>query len=152
MKESSYTFQIFELYKKLPIRTEFVLHASSGSMEPLIRKEDVLLVVREIPEKIRKGDILVFFAPNLQKIIAHRVVRKILKKKEWHFETQGDANPIPDFNITTKKYLLGRVTKITRRGEEIVPSRERLFFFSFDETSFFSIYEKLRNVIGCFLS
>jgi len=80
----------------------------SGSMNPSIRKGDLLFVKGTDPSTIKNGtiedkngDIIVFDARNLwigapNEPIVHRVINKYQIGDDWYFQTKGDANPSPD--------------------------------------------------------
>jgi signal peptidase len=83
---------------------------TSGSMETVISRGDLLLVGSKAPAEIRNGtadakngDIIIYDSnglwPKPQNIpIVHRVVGKEYRAQEgkYYFMTKGDANPYPD--------------------------------------------------------
>lgn len=91
----------------------------SGSMEPQIHKGDLLFVMGIDAEDIKNGtaedkdgDIIVFNAqwPSAPiEPIVHRVINKYLVGDKWYFETQGDANLIPDQAHTSEDNIIGVV-------------------------------------------
>ena len=91
----------------------------SGSMEPQIHKGDLLFVMGIDAEDIKNGtaedkdgDIIVFNAqwPSAPiEPIVHRVINKYLVGDKWYFETQGDANLIPDQAPTSEDNIIGVV-------------------------------------------
>jgi len=91
----------------------------SGSMEPQIHKGDLLFVMGIDAEDIKNGtaedkdgDIIVFnaqwFSAPIEPIV-HRVINKYLVGDKWYFETQGDANLIPDQAPTSEDNIIGVV-------------------------------------------
>lgn len=91
---------------------------SSGSMEPVLKVNDVL-IVRDGGSfnDLRVGDIIVFNRPDGgDRVIVHRII-EILEGRDGDriIRTKGDANPSPipgtDFPITTDDYI-GRVVYV----------------------------------------
>ncbi|MEN2975468.1 MAG: signal peptidase I [Candidatus Caldarchaeales archaeon] len=83
-----------------------LLVVKSGSMEPVLRRGDIILIEKIDPDKIRadiiNGDIIVFYKPGTNLLIVHRAIEKV----EDGYITKGDANmgsdyfsPIPPENI-----------------------------------------------------
>ena len=91
----------------------------SGSMEPQIHKGDLLFVMGIDAEDIKNGtaedkdgDIIVFNAqwPSAPlEPIVHRVIGKYFIGDKWYFETKGDANAIPDQDLTSEDDIIGVV-------------------------------------------
>lgn len=101
---------------------------SSGSMEPVLQVNDVL-IVRDGGsfDNLRVGDIIVFNKPDGgDRVIVHRIVEIIPRDDgDSIIRTKGDANPssIPgtDFPITSEDYIgkviyvlpgIGLITKV----------------------------------------
>ncbi|MGI0024444.1 MAG: signal peptidase I, partial [Nitrososphaera sp.] len=91
---------------------------SSGSMEPVLKVNDVL-IVRDGGSfnDLRVGDIIVFNRPDGgDRVIVHRII-EILEGRDGDriIRTKGDANPSPipgtDFPITKEDYI-GRVVYV----------------------------------------
>jgi signal peptidase I len=69
----------------------------SGSMEPLFRPGDLLVVVPEPLTDVRAGQVLSFHAPTPDhRVETHRVVRVIHPGLRPLIVTKGDANSAPD--------------------------------------------------------
>jgi signal peptidase len=89
---------------------------SSGSMEPVLNVNDVLIVKDGSTfEKVERGDIIVFNRPEVHdRVIVHRVV-DIRDSSERILTTKGDANPssIPgtDYPIAKSDYI-GKVVYV----------------------------------------
>ena len=88
-----------------------VFRVMTGSMEPEIR-EDSLLVVKKIPpEEIAPGDVISFFSPDPMlegAVNTHRVVRVEKENGRIQFITKGDANVIEDTYPVDASALVGR--------------------------------------------
>ena len=89
-----------------------VFRVMTGSMEPEIR-EDSLLVVKKTPsEDIVPGDVISFFSPDPMlegAVNTHRVVRVEKENGRIQFITKGDANVIEDTYPVDASALVGRV-------------------------------------------
>lgn len=84
----------------------------TGSMEPEIKTNTLIIVKKTAPEQIAVGDIISFYSadPALGgSINTHRVVEAEQANGEWTFTTQGDANPIADKYPATGQNLVGKV-------------------------------------------
>ena len=95
----------------------------TGSMEPTI-PVDALLITEEVDiEEIKEGDIVCFRSMDtnmLGQVITHRVVKVIEQESgEIYLETRGDANPSSDGHYVTEKNLIGRVATYTKEGNII---------------------------------
>ena len=88
-----------------------VFRVMTGSMEPEIR-EDSLLVVKKTPsEDIVPGDVISFFSPDPMlegAVNTHRVVRVEKENGRIQFITKGDANVIEDTYPVDASALVGR--------------------------------------------
>ena len=76
-----------------------VFRVMTGSMEPEIRSDSLLVVKKTPPEEIAPGDVISFFSPDpaLEGAVnTHRVVRIEEENGEIRFITKGDANLIED--------------------------------------------------------
>lgn len=87
----------------------------SGSMEPVIQVNDIVLI-KEVPQsEINEGDIISFNSAG--EIITHRIINiEISNRGELLYTTQGDANNIEDdtkiiFEDIEGKYI-GKMPKI----------------------------------------
>lgn len=95
----------------------------TGSMEPTI-PVDALLITEEVDiEEIKEGDIVCFRSMEtnmLGQVITHRVVKVIEQESgEIYLETRGDANPSSDGHYVTEKNLIGKVATYTKEGNII---------------------------------
>ena len=79
---------------------------ASGSMEPALYKEDVILV--KITDDVKEKDII-SYAKN-KEIITHRVI----KIDSTGLTVQGDNNTIPDETIQ-KDQIIGKVVKVFKK-------------------------------------
>ena len=68
----------------------------TGSMEPAIGKGSVTLVDPIPVDEVAVGDIIVFAAPETDRMTVHRVVEPQTENDRRVFITKGDANEAPD--------------------------------------------------------
>ena len=94
----------------------------TGSMEPKIKINDVVVTKKINVEDIKVGDIITFISDDSRFsgiIITHRVNEVFIDQAtgKYSFETQGDNNPSPDFVLTKGENVLGEVIfKIPKLG------------------------------------
>ena len=89
-----------------------VFRVMTGSMEPEIREDSLLVVKKTPPEDIAPGDVISFFSPDPMlegAVNTHRVVRIEKENGRTQFITKGDANVIEDTYPTNASALVGRV-------------------------------------------
>lgn len=89
-----------------------VFRVMTGSMEPEISENAMLLVKKTPPEDIRPGDIISFFSPDPAlggAVNTHRVVRIEKENGRLLFITKGDANPVEDIWPVDASALVGKV-------------------------------------------
>ena len=82
----------------------------SESMVPTINVSDIIIINTKYEfEDVKKDDIIVFYNPNEQKNIAHRVVDIL---DDGSLQTCGDNNNglVDGFHVT-EEYYIGKVTK-----------------------------------------
>lgn len=89
-----------------------VFRVMTGSMEPEIREDSLLVVKKTPPEDIAPGDVISFFSPDPMlegAVNTHRVARIEKENGRIQFITKGDANVIEDAYPTDGSALVGRV-------------------------------------------
>ena len=93
-----------------------VFRVISGSMEPAIGENDLIVVKRVEPEEIRTGDVISFYAsdPSLHGAVnTHRVTAVSQENGETVFTTKGDANQLEDAYPVYPDALIGRVVFVS---------------------------------------
>ena len=88
-----------------------VFRVMTGSMEPEIREDSLLVVEKTPPEDIEPGDVISFFSPDPMlegAVNTHRVVRIEKENGRIQFITKGDANVIEDTYPVDASALVGR--------------------------------------------
>ena len=86
---------------------------TSGSMGPTIGVGDaVVLSVRRSVSDIDIGDVVTFRAGERSGMVTHRVIATKEIQGKTYYQTQGDANPSPDPDLTAFEAVYGeaRVT------------------------------------------
>ena len=89
-----------------------VFRVMTGSMEPEIPEDSLLVVKKTPPEDIVPGDVISFFSPDPMlegAVNTHRVVRIEKESGRIQFFTKGDANIIEDVYPVEASLLVGRV-------------------------------------------
>lgn len=89
-----------------------VLRVMTGSMEPEIPENAVLLVQETEVEAIQPGDVITFFSPDPSlngALNTHRVQRIEQRNDQLCFITKGDANILEDQQPVTPDMLVGKV-------------------------------------------
>lgn len=89
-----------------------VFRVMTGSMEPEIPEDSMLLVKKTPPEDIQPGDVISFFSPDPAlggAVNTHRVVRIEKGNGQLLFITKGDANAMEDRWPVDGSALVGKV-------------------------------------------
>jgi signal peptidase len=82
---------------------------ASGSMEPSLRVESMVLVVKSNVAKLKKGDIINFSKTGSSINITHRIVEISKIDGQTVYVTKGDANNINDLELVHPREILGKV-------------------------------------------
>ena len=93
-----------------------VLRVTTGSMEPEIPVNSMILVRRTDPGAIREGDVITFFSqePGLEGALnTHRVQSIAQRYGSLYFTTKGDANALEDQAPVTSEALVGKVVFVS---------------------------------------
>lgn len=89
-----------------------VFRVLTGSMEPTIETNSLIVVKRTDPSEIKKDDIISFYSKDPSHggaVNTHRVVSAEQDGEQWCYTTKGDANQVVDSYITTSNELIGKV-------------------------------------------
>ncbi|MGN1184306.1 MAG: signal peptidase I [Oliverpabstia sp.] len=89
-----------------------VFRVLTGSMEPAIETDSLILVRRIDPSEVKKDDIISFYSQDPShggSVNTHRVVSAEQDGEHWYYTTKGDANQIADKYIVTSNDLIGKV-------------------------------------------
>lgn len=88
----------------------------TGSMEPALPVNSLVISHKTNIEKIRVNDIVVFRSPTgtgADRIVTHRVVSVFWENGAATLETRGDANPVADGRLVRQKDMIGKVVWYT---------------------------------------
>jgi signal peptidase len=84
---------------------------ATGSMEPMIKPGDVILVKKDIDRlKLNIGDIIQFKSDNV--LISHRIIENLEVGGEKTYKTKGDNNSIADSEFVKPEQVKGTIVKI----------------------------------------
>lgn len=89
-----------------------ILRVLTGSMEPAIPADSLLLVQRTEPEALQPGDVISFFSPDPGldgALNTHRIQRVETDGERIQFITKGDANLLEDQRPVEAQQLVGKV-------------------------------------------
>ena len=93
----------------------------SGSMEPTLQIGDVIMVQKTPAKDIHKGDIVSYKADEGEmngNIVTHRVIKEPRSQGDGYILlTQGDANDLPDPEITSDQLIGKYVTTLWLMGK-----------------------------------
>ena len=135
----------------------------SGSMEPVYKEGDILLVGRADVDRIEKGDIIVFHSPSGGIPVVHRVYEVKTEGGRHYFITKGDSNPSTDFyyqhdpynylGIPPEKIIGKPLVKIPKLGWAQIWLRQFLSWVHSALREFFELlqtwWRQLIDVIRC---
>ena len=85
----------------------YMFNIVSGSMEPTLEIEDVVVVQKCEPSQLQIGDIITFQQDG--RTISHRILDVTEEKGTIIFETKGDNNQIPDPDKVDAGQVYGKV-------------------------------------------
>lgn len=89
-----------------------VFRVLTGSMEPSIETDSLIVVERVDASEVEVGDVISFFSQDSVHdgaVNTHRVVAIEQNGNDWNFVTKGDANMVEDKYLTSSKELIGKV-------------------------------------------
>jgi len=95
---------------KAPLYGAYVI--VSGSMEPVIKVNDAIIIKRVTSSDIKVGDVITYKAldPSFYGImITHRVIEIINQNGKTEYITKGDHNPTRDLTPVTEEQVYGKV-------------------------------------------
>lgn len=99
-----------------------VFRVVTGSMEPTLPVNSLVISHQTPIDSIAQGDIVVFYSPTgivgRDRIVTHRVVSILHQDGVTALETRGDANPVADSYLIGEQRLIGKVVWYTGRESE----------------------------------
>ena len=93
-----------------------VFRVLTGSMEPTIETDSLIVVKRIDPSEVKEGDIISFYSADPSHggaVNTHRVVSSEQNGENWIYSTKGDANEIVDRYPVSSRDLIGKVIFIS---------------------------------------
>jgi signal peptidase I len=97
-----------------------VVRVTGGSMYPALRAGDVCVVLST--RQVEPRDVVLLEPPGH----ASRVLHRVRSVEASSLVTQGDANPVPDFDPVPRDAVLGRVTFVVPVGRAVESLATRL--------------------------
>lgn len=94
----------------------YVFRVMTGSMEPEIPTDSIIVVKETELSRIEPDDIISYYSDDPQldgTVNTHRVVSVEQEGEEYIFTTKGDANALPDQYPAQGKKVLGKVVFIS---------------------------------------
>lgn len=79
----------------------------SGSMEPTLKVNSLIIVNEKTPDELKVGDILTYYGGDTSTRVTHRI--KEIGPENSYFITQGDANNIEDARAVERENVIGTV-------------------------------------------
>jgi signal peptidase I len=77
-------------------------------MEPKLKVDDAVIIVKANPEDLKPGDIINFTAFESETNLTHRITKKEFTANGYEFRTKGDNSGSEDAFITTQDRILGK--------------------------------------------
>ena len=86
----------------------------SGSMEPNIKVNDVVITKKEEPKNLKKEDVITFMSSDSRfygVIVTHRIKEIFLNSttNKYSFKTKGDNNNTEDLALVEQDRIIGKV-------------------------------------------
>lgn len=104
-----------------------IFNIVTGSMEPTIKVDDIVVVKEEDKKNIRKNDIITF--KIVDEIITHRVIDIAYDNGTLIYTTKGDKNDVTDIERVQFEQIEGKyVTKITKFGKIFTVLKNKYIF------------------------
>ena len=99
----------------------------SGSMEPTININDIVIVKKTNPNDIKVNDIITFKVEN--EIITHRVIDIEIIDNKTVYTTKGDKNNVTDIEKITDTQIEGKcIAKVSKIGKILTLLKNKIFF------------------------
>lgn len=99
----------------------------TGSMEPTIKINDIVIVKVEDKKNIQKNDIITFKLEN--EIVTHRVIDITYNNGTLIYTTKGDKNDVTDIEKVEFEQIEGKyVTKVSKIGKMLNILKNKYIF------------------------
>lgn len=77
----------------------------SGSMRPMLKPGDMIIVKKIYPKEVEVGDVITFMVDDT--LVTHRVIDVLEYYGQPAFRTKGDANSVEDRRLILSDQLVG---------------------------------------------
>lgn len=91
----------------------------SGSMQPTLMVNDIVIVKNVKEDKLKEGDIITFI-DDQGNIITHRIKSIIIKDGQKYFQTKGDNNNADDIGLISIKNIKGKYCFKINQGGKVI--------------------------------
>ena len=90
----------------------YALAIASGSMEPVIRKGDIVIVekISSKYDRLKEGQVLVYRYNSV--IVVHRIIKIVNDNGKYYFYTKGDANGSEDNYEIPEENIIGIIKTV----------------------------------------
>ncbi len=108
------------------------MKVATGSMEPTIPTNSLIVVKKVDPSEVKVGDVICFYSsdPKIEGLPnTHRVIEVESENGKYLFTTQGDASEIPDEYKVEGDRIVGRFIKSFQAEKLLGIMQSRYFFF-----------------------
>lgn len=109
------------------------MKVATGSMEPTIPTNSLIVVKKVDPSDVKEGDIICFYSsdPKIEGLPnTHRVIDVESESGKYVFTTKGDASEIPDKYKVSGDRVVGRFIK-SFQAEKLLKVLQSQYFFFF---------------------
>lgn len=121
---------IYIAYQKFVLKTDDIelfgyrmYIVLTGSMEPEIKPNDLIITKKAESKDIYNGDIITFYAEGKNSTVTHRVIEVIEDEGTTLYKTKGDNNNAEDENLVKYDNVIGKyVFKVSKIGVIITKS------------------------------
>ena len=83
---------------------------ATGSMEPMIKPGDVILIQKIDGTTVKVGDVIQFQRDNI--LISHRIIEVLEVDEAKAYRTKGDNNSSPDDDFVKPEQIMGRILQV----------------------------------------
>jgi signal peptidase I len=104
-------------------RGSILLPAQGKSMYPFIRQGDICHFEACDPDTFKRGDV-VLFATGLNRLVAHRFIKKIYRFNQSYYLFKGDTNLLFDEPVKPEQ-IIGKMNAIERKNKAVNPKNMR---------------------------
>lgn len=80
----------------------------SGSMEPKIPVNNIIITKKIDEDKIKVGDVISYLDEDNNIVVTHRVINIKYTNGEFFYETKGDNNTMKDNNLVSYSQVQGK--------------------------------------------